>query len=350
MDERWVKLTRFRCALTFFVQRPTKGGIQAPASYTRYTNTVQRASYLIPTNFLFKGPPGTGKTTTARKMGSVYYDIGLLASREVVECSASDLVGEYTGQTGPKTTKLLRKALGKVLFIDEAYRLCDGPFAKEAVDELVGILTQEEFAGRLVVILAGYDNEINRLLSMNPGLPSRFPEEIRFDNFTPVTCLHILDKKLSKEDVSCPSISSTDKECRQELLHLFGSLSSLPFWGNARDVEELSRRMLRTAYKRAAESAVVELSLSPQDAIVCAKIMLNERRARLTSLPAEEKTSVQPQALPQFYPSFEHSTSMAQPSASIDAEPAKPELEEDGCKIGLGEEGVQRDLGVSDAV
>lgn len=77
-------------------------------------------------------------------MGQVYYDMGFLSSVEVVECSASDLVGQYVGQTGPKTKKLFEKALGRVLFIDEAYRLSQGQFAQEAIDELVGILTQEK--------------------------------------------------------------------------------------------------------------------------------------------------------------------------------------------------------------
>lgn len=80
----------------------------------------------IPTNFVFKGPPGTGKTTTARKLASVYYDMGLLTEPSVVECSASDLIGKYIGHSGPKTAKVLEKALGRVLFIDEAYRLADG--------------------------------------------------------------------------------------------------------------------------------------------------------------------------------------------------------------------------------
>src|SRR6266480_1793477 len=90
----------------------------------------------IPFNFLFRGPPGTGKTTTAKKMGKVFYDMGFLSKAEVVECSATDLIGQYVGQTGPKVQQLLDNALGKVLFIDEAYRLAGGHFAQEAMDEL----------------------------------------------------------------------------------------------------------------------------------------------------------------------------------------------------------------------
>ncbi|EKM60602.1 uncharacterized protein PHACADRAFT_203774 [Phanerochaete carnosa HHB-10118-sp] len=173
---------------------------------------AREARHLIPTNFVFKGPPGTGKTTTARRMGQVYYDMGFLSSTEVVECSASDLVGQYVGHTGPKTKQVFERALGKVLFIDEAYRLSEGAYAKEAVDELVGILTQEAFVGKLIVIIAGYGKEINTLLAANPGLASRFPEEIHFDNMSPEHCLEILKKDLAKDDIECAAIGATSSD------------------------------------------------------------------------------------------------------------------------------------------
>src|SRR5437773_12092484 len=112
-------------------------------------------------------------------MGKVYYDMGFLANAEVIECSATDLVGQYVGQTGPKTRNLLEKALGKVLFIDEAYRLTEGQFAK-AMDELVDCLTKPQFAQKLITILAGYDADIHHLMSINSGLTSRFPETVAF--------------------------------------------------------------------------------------------------------------------------------------------------------------------------
>jgi AAA+ superfamily predicted ATPase len=104
--------------------------------------------------------------------------MGILSSAEVVECSASDMVGQYVGHTGPKTQKLLEKALGKVLFIDEAYRLGEGHFAAEAVNELVDLITKPQFANKIVIILAGYDHDMNKLMAVNPGLSSRFPEEV----------------------------------------------------------------------------------------------------------------------------------------------------------------------------
>lgn len=136
-------------------------------------------------------------------MGKVYYDMGFLATAEVIECSAKDLVGEYVGQTGPKTSKLLESALGKVLFIDKAYRLGEGPFAKEAVDELVDCVTKPRYLNKVVIILAGYEAQINRLMDVNPSLSSRFSESVDFQFLNPESCLNLLQQSLGKKKQIC---------------------------------------------------------------------------------------------------------------------------------------------------
>lgn len=118
----------------------------------------------------------------------MYYDLGFLSQIEVVECSATDLIGQYIGQTGPKTIKQLERGLGKVFCIDEAYRLGHGQFAQEAIDELVDNITKPRFAGKMVIILAGYDNDMNNLLRVNEGLSSRFADEISFPPLSPMHC------------------------------------------------------------------------------------------------------------------------------------------------------------------
>ncbi|KAF3920176.1 hypothetical protein AA313_de0204591 [Arthrobotrys entomopaga] len=204
----------------------------------------------IPFTFLFRGPPGTGKTTTARKMGSIFYQMGLLSTEKVMECSATDLIGEYVGHTGPKTKKLFDSALGRVLFIDEAYKLSDGGFGKEAMVEMVNNLTKEKYRNKLVIVLAGYDHEINKLMDVNPGLTSRFPEAINFKHLSPASCVEILFKKIkAKLQKMDTSQLESSEELKRGLEDSFRKLSLFPGWGNARDVETLANaiflRMMR---------------------------------------------------------------------------------------------------------
>lgn len=114
-------------------------------------------------------------SSTARKVGKLFYDIGFLSSDEVVTCSVTNLTGELSGHTGPKVINQFELGLGKVLFIDEAYRLIGDSFHKEAIGELVDVMTKPRYAHNMVVILAGYSDEMEELLMLNPGLRSRFP-------------------------------------------------------------------------------------------------------------------------------------------------------------------------------
>ena len=232
---------------------------------------------------------GTGKTTTARKLGQVYYDMGFLSSAEVVECSATDLVGQYVGQTGPKTKGVFEKALGKVLFIDEAYRLAEGHFAKEAMDEIVGLMTSERYINKLIIILAGYDQEMNSLLSVNPGLSSRFDEEILFQNLTPDQCLELLDKVLQKENISVPELKEKASSQYREMHGLIAQMSTLPSWGNGRDVKTLGRRMVQKAYENLSEG-VGSLLLQACEVISILFFGLYQQEERLYQQEERQKT------------------------------------------------------------
>lgn len=186
---------------------------------------------------------GTGKTTTARKIGKVFYDMGFLSGDAVLECSATDLIGQFVGHTGPKVVQKLDEALGSVLFIDEAYRLADGQFGKEATDELVDCLTKKQYKSKMIVVLAGYESEINRLLSVNPGLSSRFPEEIFFHSLDPEMCLKLLLQKLPKNEKFKLKLSEAR---RKDAMDVFKALAVLPGWGNGRDIETLVTRIIST--------------------------------------------------------------------------------------------------------
>ncbi|GAA2140885.1 AAA family ATPase [Actinomadura napierensis] len=143
----------------------------------------------VPTrHMVFMGNPGTAKTTIARLIAAVYARLGLLSSGHLVEVTRADLVAEFIGQTAPRVRAAVERALGGVLFIDEAYALTSAgggdqrDFGHEAIAELLRLM--EEHRADLVVIVAGYDAEMERFLKYNPGLESRFPQILRFPDYS----------------------------------------------------------------------------------------------------------------------------------------------------------------------
>ena len=290
-------------------------------------------------------------------MGQVYFDMGFLSSAEVVECSASDLVGQYVGHTGPKAKKLFEKALGRVLFIDEAYRLGEGRFAQEAVDEIVGMLTQEKFKSKIVVILAGYDRDMNKLMSVNSGLSSRFPEEIVIENFTAEKCLEILNKRLKKMKVHVDELDELSSVEYQTMASIIRDLSALDSWGNARDMITLSNQMFRLAIQASkGRPKDAQLIFTAQDAIRCMQSMLSSKRERSTNLPTTSRSGFShlPQASasasPPPPPTVLTSTSTrssAPPAQQQKAAPLTPQSPESNQQPPPTD---SRDAGVSDAV
>ncbi|OJZ82063.1 hypothetical protein ASPFODRAFT_84962 [Aspergillus luchuensis CBS 106.47] len=238
----------------------------------------------IPFNFLFRGPPGSGKTSTARRMGQVFYDMGILGAPEVVECSSSDLVTQYVGQTGPKTKRLLEKGLGRVLFIDEAYRLADGTFGKEAMDQLVDCLTKEKFFKRLIVILAGYDEDINHLMASNPGLTSRFSETATFKNLSPSQCWVLLRDSLGQvHQVDHAVVRQPDGQFHARILASFEHLSTLPGWGNSQDMKTISDTIIRRVFSCPLDEGQTQMVITEEIVSAVLQSTIQERQLRATA-------------------------------------------------------------------
>jgi SpoVK/Ycf46/Vps4 family AAA+-type ATPase len=144
-------------------------------------------------HMVFTGPPGTGKTTVARILGSLYKEMGILQRGHLIETSRSDLVAEYMGQTAVKTANVINSALDGILFIDEAYSLMNsysGDYGREAIETL--LKRMEDDRERIVVIVAGYPEEMLFFINSNPGLKSRFNRTFVFKDYNPKELLEIL--------------------------------------------------------------------------------------------------------------------------------------------------------------
>ncbi|TVQ83456.1 MAG: AAA family ATPase [Micavibrio sp.] len=158
-------------------------------SYLRKRKKTGAAAQAFNLHFIFRGNPGTGKTTVARILGDILRENGYLEKGHVVEVSAKDLIGEFIGQTAPQTSAKINEAMGGILFIDEAYSLIGhktksgSDFSEEAISTL--LQEMENKRGKFVVVAAGYSEEMGRFVEYNPGLRSRFTEFITFPDFSP---------------------------------------------------------------------------------------------------------------------------------------------------------------------
>lgn len=201
-------------------------------------------------HMVFTGNPGTGKTMIARIMARIYRSLGVLSKGQLVEVDRSGLVAGYVGQTATKTSGVIEKALGGVLFIDEAYALngkSENDFGQEAIDTLLKAM--EDHREDLVVIVAGYDGLMEKFIHSNPGLESRFNRYLHFDDYTLDEMAAILDLNLKKGQYK---FTEDGREAAKQYIS-DANTSSISF-GNARGVRNIFERLLVQQANRLAQS------------------------------------------------------------------------------------------------
>ncbi|MEW6723605.1 MAG: AAA family ATPase [Bacillota bacterium] len=193
-------------------------------------------------HMVFQGNPGTGKTTVARLLGRLFKEINVLPKGHLVEVERADLVGEYIGHTAQRTREQIKRALGGILFIDEAYSLARGgekDFGKEAIDTLVKAM--EDHKDELVIVLAGYHLEMQSFLQTNPGLHSRFPIRLEFQDFNLEELLEIASRMLRRRQYRLTQTAQLQMVAILEARVRDGSHHT----GNARLVRNIIEKSIR---------------------------------------------------------------------------------------------------------
>lgn len=199
-------------------------------------------------NFILTGNPGTGKTTVSRMMGDVLLSIGILPSNRVVEASRGTLVGKYMGETPRIVNNICDRAMGGILFIDEAYTLCadNDQYGKEAVDTLMKRM--EDDRGKFVVIAAGYKDKMANFLNINPGLSSRFTHKIHIEDYSESELLEIFKIMAAKGHYEL----APEAEMRLSSIIMKKVLNKNGNFGNAREMRQLLDRTIQHLSMRVA--------------------------------------------------------------------------------------------------
>ncbi|MFI9387391.1 right-handed parallel beta-helix repeat-containing protein [Kutzneria sp. NPDC052558] len=211
-------------------------------------------------HLVFAGPPGTGKTTVARLYGSVLAELGILRQGHMIEVARADLVAQYIGATAIKTTEVFEKALGGVLFIDEAYTLTSqsggsGPdFGQEAVDTVMKLM--EDHRSDIVVIVAGYTDQMEQFLASNPGMASRFTKTVEFPNYTVDELVTIVRGMAAKH------YYELDDDVLNALHRFFDKTPKGKTFGNGRVARQLFESMISTQASRLAMTGGADNELS----------------------------------------------------------------------------------------
>ncbi len=229
-------------------------------------------------HMIFKGNAGTGKTTVARLLAEIYYNLGYVKNNKLIEVQSQDLIGEYVGQTGPKTQAVIESALDGVLFIDEAYSIMEhngtnASYSAECVATLLKAM--EDYQGRLIIIFAGYTEEMRKFRDLNPGLKSRIGYEIDFEDYTLEKLLEIYDKKVSDKGFK------SNKEARDKVEIILRKAKEVENFGNGRFVDNLVQKIIVEHARQTRDITDVERLLTFTEEDVSDNIKAEESKKRI---------------------------------------------------------------------
>lgn len=217
-----------------------------------YVNKLRKDKGLktsgVTMHMVFTGSPGTGKTTVARIIAELYYNLGIIKENKMIEVSREDLVAEYLGQSEIKTKKVLESAMGGVLFIDEAYSLTKNKdeYGSAVIDTILKFM--EDNRDNTVIIVAGYPKEIEQFIQSNPGLKSRFNTYINFENYNSEELLKILQMLINSNDYKI-----SDKDLKK-ILKQFDKIDT-------KDVSFANGRYVRNLFENAIKNQASRISM-----------------------------------------------------------------------------------------
>lgn len=207
-------------------------------------------------HMVFTGPPGVGKTQVARALGDIYRSLNVLRKGHLVETTRADLVAGYVGQTAIKTLDVCKSALDGILFIDEAYTLSSqtggSDFGREAIDALLKFI--EDHRDRIIVIVAGYPNEMRRFIASNPGLSSRFAKTIEFPSYDAAELTEILQSMAKTQHFQLPT------DYARMLAPWIDANRTRDDWGNAREMRSLLEKMREAQAMRISRDPSADLT------------------------------------------------------------------------------------------
>ncbi len=277
-------------------------------------------------HLVFAGPPGTGKTTVARLYGAVLAELGILSKGHIVEVARADLVAQIIGGTAIKTTEVFQKALGGVLFIDEAYTLTNqsrgtGPdFGQEAVETLMKLM--EDHRDEIVVIVAGYSAQMDQFLASNPGMASRFARSVAFPNYSPDELVTIVRGLCAKH------YYELDESALEALVRYFDLVPKGATFGNGRVARQVFEEMISGQASRLASGPPLddsELSRLTGADVLVPPVQQPPATAAQPAVRAKPPTAApRPQPATPQLPLSPQQTPTQQPQGQLTPQPEPP--------------------------